>query len=236
MTETNSNEINDVMQRIERAKQHVVGWKENIKRWRKLYDMQHYDTKGKPNEIQYSDPTYTNTVDLAVGILLANRLRWHAFGFHPSQQEQEETSQIEKLLDGTLMVNNEREEANQLYQLFLNFTRDGGGAIYSVYDPDLANEHKFTKDIPDPEEGSRKVWAFKEIPLRVQVIDPESIIVLPGGPKRWLGIGRIEQRSVLDIETLYGVTLDKITNYTDEHKDTTKTYYVDWWDTKMKPG
>ena len=235
MTEKiNSDEVKDVMQRVERAKRHVDGWKENIKRWRKLYDMKHYQNKPKAGEIQYSDPTYTNTVDLAVGIMLANRLRWHAFGFTPSKQEQLETSQIEKLLDGTMMINNEREEANQLYQLYLHFTRDGGGAIYSVFDPDIAEEHKFKKEVPDAEIGARPVWAFKEIPLRVQVIDPEAIIAIPGGPKRWLGIGRVEQRSVLDIETIYGVRIEAFAAYSDEQKSTTMAEFIDFWDFHMK--
>ena len=225
-----SEEVKDIMQRIQRAKRHVEGWKENITRWRQLYDMQHYNTKPKTSEVQYNDPTYTNTVDLAIGIMLANRLRWHAFGFHPSSQEQTETSQIEKLLDGTLMINNEREESNQLYQLYLHFTRDGGGAIYSVFDPAIADEHRFIKEVPDSEEGAKRVWAFKEIPLRVQVIDPESIIALPGGPKRWLMIGRIEQRSVLDIETIYGIRLQRFVSYSDEQKATTMGEFIDVWD------
>jgi hypothetical protein len=227
-------EVKDVIQRIERAKRHVKGWKNNIDRWRKLYDMNHYNMKPKAGEIQYSDPTYTNTVDLAVGIMLANRLRWHAFGFNPSKQEQTETSQIEKLLDGTMMINNEREEANQLYQLYLNFTRDGGGAIYSVFDPDIADQHRFQKEVPDMEQGSRSAWAFKEIPLRVQVIDPEAIFALPGGPKRWLMIGRSERRSVLDIETIYGVRINKFGYLSDEQKSDTFGEFIDAWDYHMK--
>jgi hypothetical protein len=230
----NQDEIRDVLQRIERAKKHVHGWKENIKRWRRLYDMNHYTNKPKAGEVQYNDPTYTNTVDLAVGIMLANRLRWHAFGFHPSKEEQIETGQIEKLLDGTLMVNNEREEANQLYQLYLHFTRDGGGAIYSVFDPDIAEDSKLMREKPDMELGSRPVWAFKEIPLRVQVIDPEAIFALPGGPKRWLMIGRSEQRSVLDIETIYGVRIEKFGYLSDEQKSTTFGEFIDAWDFTQK--
>lgn len=232
--EKQTNEFRDVMQRIQRAKRHVEGWKENIKRWRSLYDMNHYNVKPKAGEIQYSDPTYTNTVDLAVGIMLANRLRWHAFGFKASKQEQIETSDIEKLLDGTLMVNDEREEANQLYQLYLHFTRDGGGAIYSVYDPDIAEENKFQKEVPDMKQGSRLSWAFKEIPLRVQVIDPEAIIALPGGPKRWLAIGRVEKRSVLDIETIYGVRIEKYAYMSDEQKSDMYGEFIDFWDFHMK--
>jgi hypothetical protein len=230
-----TDEVRDIMQRIARAKEHVRGWKDNIKRWRKLYDMKHYNNPGKANEIQFNDPTYTNTVDLAIGIMLANRLRWHAFGFTPSRAEQQETGHIEKLLDGTLAVNNEREEANQLYQLYLHFVRDGGAAIYSVFDPEIADEQRFQKEIPDETEGARPVWAFKEIPLRVQVIDPESMIALPGGPKRWLMLGRIENRSVLDIETIYGVRIGKFGSYSDEQKATTMGEFIDVWDYVMKP-
>lgn len=225
-----SEEIKDILQRIERAKRHVLDWKTNIARWRRLYDMDHYAIKAKAGEIQYSDPTYLNTVDLAVGIMLANRLRWHAFGFEPSHQEQKETSQIEKLLDGTLMINDEREEANQLYQLYLHFVRDGGAAVYSVFDPEIAAQSKFTKEIPDEETGSRMIWAFREIPLRVQIIDPESLIALPGGPKRWLMIGRTEKRSVLDIETIYGMRLPRFVSYSDEQKAVTLGEFIDAWD------
>ena len=230
----NSIEYKDVVSRISRAKTHVQGWKDNIARWRRLYDMDHYTIRPKANEIQYNDPTYTNTVDLAVGIMLANRVRWHAFGFSPSAEEQAETSQIEKLLDGTIMINDEREEANQLYQLYLNFVRDGGGAIYSVFDPEIASQVKIVREVPDPELGARPVWAFRETPLRVQVIDPESIIALPGGPKRWLGIGRTEQRTVLDIETIYGIRMPRFASFSDEQKSITFGEFIDWWDYHMK--
>ena len=230
----NSDEFKDITNRINRAKQYVSGWKDNIRRWRRLYDMDHYTNKPKAGEIQYNDPTYTNTVDLAVGIMLANRLRWHAFGFTPSAAEQKETSHIEKLLDGTLMINDEREEADQLYQLYMHFVRDGGAAIYSVFDPDIADAHKHVQEVPDAEQGSRPVWAFREIPLRFQVVDPESIITLPGGPKRWLMVGRVEQRSVLDIETQYGIRLPRYVSFSDEQKATTMGEFIDSWDYIMK--
>src|SRR5688572_2288462 len=147
----------EVIQRVMRAKAHVRDWKANIQRWRRLYDLEHYNSKAKAGEIQYNDPTYTNTVDLSVGIMLANRLRWHAFGFEPSHQEQVSTSRVEKLLDAILSINDEREELNQLYQLYLHFCRDGGAAVYSVFDPELAEAAEFKRTIPDEENGDRKV-------------------------------------------------------------------------------
>lgn len=230
MADLNSQDVMDVIQRTQRAKDYVKSWKDNIDRWRLLYDMEHYQIKGKTGEVQYSDPTYTNTVDLSVGIMLANRLRWHAYGLHPSMREQKNTSLVEKLLDGTLTINDEREEINQLYQLYLHFCRDGGAAIYSVYDPVLADEYHYMMDMPETEQGSVKVHAFKETPLRFQVIDPASIIALPGGPKRWLAIGRTESRTVLDIETLYGVKIPEFASYGQDQKAQISAEFVDLWD------
>ena len=139
----------EVLRRINKAEQYVGGWRTNITRWRLMYDMNHYAKIGKPNEIRYNDPTYTNTVDLAVGIMLGNDLRWHAYGVSPSVQEQKTTGRMEKLINGIIEVNNEREEAHLIYRLFLNFSRDGGGVIYSVFDPNLADEHKETVTFPD---------------------------------------------------------------------------------------
>ena len=220
----------EVIGRTQRAKHHVKDWKNNIQRWRRLYDMKHYTNTAKAGEIQFNDPTYTNTVDLSVGIMLANKLRWHAFGFEPSRQEQEQTSKVEKLLDATLSLNDEREEINQLYQLYLHFCRDGGAAIYSVYDPAIHDEATFQRTVPDEELGDRQVEALKEIPLRVQVIDPESMLALPGGPRRWLGLGRAESRSVLDIESLYDIRVAEFADRTQDEKAQIDGEFVDWWD------
>jgi hypothetical protein len=233
MTDINSPDFMDVIQRVNRAKMHVQGWQDNIARWRRLYNMDHYDTKAKAGEVQYSDPTYTNTVDLSVGIMLANKLRWHAYGFKPSHKEQKETSQIEKLLDGTWAINDEREEANQLYQLYLHFCRDGGAAIYGVFDPEIAAECHSMIEVPDAEMGSRQAHAFKEIPLRIQVVDPEAIIALPGGPKRWLMLGRKEQRSVLDIESQFGIRIPNFAGWGQDQKATTTGEFLDVWDYVM---
>lgn len=233
MTDINSLDFQEVLQRVQRAKTHIQPWHDNIARWRKLYNMDHYNTAAKAGEIQYSDPTYTNTVDLAVGIMLANKLRWHAYGFKPSHKEQNETSKIEKLLDGTMAINDEREEANQLYQLYLHFCRDGGAAIYSVFDPMIADDCRSIIEIPDAEMGSRQAHAFSEIPLRVQVIDPEAIIALPGGPKRWLMLGRREQRSVLDIESQFGISVPAYRGWTQDQKAITTGEFLDVWDYVM---
>ncbi|MBE0573867.1 hypothetical protein IH575_03125, partial [Candidatus Dojkabacteria bacterium] len=70
--------LRDILFNIESAKAFTSGWHKNISKWRQLYDDRHYDTAPKPGEERFSDPTYTNTVDLAVGIMLSNPLIWKA--------------------------------------------------------------------------------------------------------------------------------------------------------------
>ena len=150
MTEPNE-QFKEIQGRALRAKKYVEGWHTNIDKWRSLYNMDHYGSKAKPKEVRYSDPTYTNTVNLTVGIMLGNDIRWHSYGLSPSAKEQKSTGQIEKLVNGIIEANNYREESHQIYNLFLNFSRDGGGVIYSVFDPDLAKEFETSIAIPDLE-------------------------------------------------------------------------------------
>jgi hypothetical protein len=112
---TDLQQFQDVLNKYMQAMEYVKDWHTNVQRWQKLYDMSHYSKAANKREIQYSDPTFTNTVDLAVGIMLANQLRWHAYGFNPSYAEQKDTGKIEKLLDGILIANDEREERYQRF-------------------------------------------------------------------------------------------------------------------------
>ncbi len=229
MDEKQRKAIDEVKNRLKRAKTYTQGWHENIERWRKLYNMQHYDKKPKQKEIQYNDPTYTNSADLAVGIIMGNELQWHAYGLNPSKEEQAATGQMEKLIDGTIQVNNEREEAHLLFELYMNFVRDGGGVVYSVYDQGLADSVKEEVDIQTPEGPVRK-FKFSEVPIRTQIIDPLKISVLPGGPKRWVAVCREEDRSVLDIETQYDIELPDTKTYRLDDKATVKRKFQDIWD------
>lgn len=225
-----SKDFNDILQRVQRAKTYVEDWRVNVARWRALYNLKHYNSIPKDREIQYNDPTYTNTVDLAVGIMLANQLRWHAFGFHPSRAEQIDTGKIEKLLEGTMQVNNEREETLHDYRLFQSFVRDGGGVIYSIIDPELFKESMSQIEDYDDEANMIVKTSFSEVPIRLQIVDPLKFFALPGGPKRWLMMGREETMTVLEVELAYGVPIKRYSYMTDEMKSQTKGIFVDVWD------
>lgn len=216
----------DVQTRITQAEDYVKDWHSNVDKWRNYYDY------SKVNDSQYHDPTFTNTVDLSVGIMLGNYLRWHSFGSSPSKQEQEDTGKVEKLIEGTLFLNSLREERHILYELFLSFNRDGAGVLYSVFDPILAKELESTMDIPDPdqEDGLSTVPIYTEVPLRVQVIEPKKLFALPGGPRRWLMAGRKESMTVLDIELTYGVKIPSYSHLSETERSTVKGAFVDAWD------
>jgi hypothetical protein len=102
------------------AEQHVREWHKNIIRWRGWYDFNHYKKKPLPYEERYPDPTPTNVVDLAVGIMQANGIEWEAKGWSPTIQEQKDSSTIEKFLSGLIYVNNEREQYLIPYEVLFN--------------------------------------------------------------------------------------------------------------------
>lgn len=226
---TDQDQFIDVLLKTNRAIEYMKDWHTNVQRWQRLYDLAHYPKAAGKREVQYSDPTFTNTVDLAVGIMLANALRWHAFGFTPSYKEQQDTGKIEKLLEGILSANDEREERYQRFELFQNFVRDGGGILYSVFDPEIAERSRKLVEEPTPQ-GVAQRWVFSEVPLCVKVIDPLKFFALPGGPKRWLLMGRKETMTVLDVEILYGVRIEKFSHLTEADKSTTLGTFMDVWD------
>lgn len=225
-----NDEFNQILQRVSSARTFAEKWQKNIQKWRALYDMR--PATAQIND-EYRDPTHANAVDLAVGIILGNKMRWHAFGTNPSKREQKDTGSIEKLLQATWDVNNRREEKSNEYELILNFVRDGGGVLYSVFDPALAQEKANVIEVIDPEseEGTVQLPAFMESPIRVQVIDPNKLILLPGGPKRWLLIGRRERMSVLDVQINYPLAnYERFAHLSEMDKSTVMGDFIDVWD------
>lgn len=230
---TNSNESLEILRNVQRAEAYTKPWHNNITRWRKLYNLEHYQNKANKRETQFNDPTYTNTVDLAVGIMLANSITWNAFGFSPSKAEQKDTGNIEKMLTGILSYNDEVEEALQMYELILNFVRDGGGVIYSIFD---AETPKKLVDYPDEEKGSVQKWTFGRSPIRMQVIDPMKFFGLPGGKKRWLLTGRREIMTVADVEAQFQVKVQSFSHLSLEEKAVTRGEFRDVWDYAYRLG
>jgi hypothetical protein len=228
-------QVKDVFTRVKRAEGFVKDWHSNIEKWRKLYDLKHYDGRGKKGEVRYSDPTYVNTVDLSVGIMLGNELRWHAFGYAPSKKEQKDTGKIEKLVQGILEINSERSEKLMTYELFMNFNRDGGGAMYSVFDPNIS---PISAEVIDPkaETGMSPAWKFTEMPIVSQVIDPLSVLLLPGGPKRWLLAAIREKRSVLDVEIEFNVRIEKHQGKSEDVRSMTFGAFYNVWDFTLTSG
>ena len=95
-----------ILDRYRRAKTSVISWHEQIVKWRNFYDMKHYTKKAKVNETQYPDPTPTNVVDVAVGVLGSHPLEFKAIGWKPSPQEQAATDKVEKFLNGAIAIAN----------------------------------------------------------------------------------------------------------------------------------
>ena len=198
-----------ILDRYRRAKTSVRTWHEQIVKWRNFYDMKHYTKKAKVNETQYPDPTPTNVVDVAVGVLGSHPLEFKAIGWKPSPQEQAATDKVEKFLNGAIAIANEREEEEVTYTANMNFVRDGTAIVKAVWDPYLAERHAALIEMPDPDASpddpnqSIPMRVFNELPIKTQIIDPLEMYIVPGGRQRWLYIFHTTKMSIYDAEVLY---------------------------------
>ena len=222
----------DIQQNLIRAEKYTDGWHKNIIRWRRRYNNDHYDSQPLPNEQRYTDPTYENTVDLAVGIMQSNEWVWRSRGLKPDSIEEKGTSIIEKAIAGFIDINSDRYQYDHKYETNLNFIRDGGACLLGVWDKSIHDEGFITKDIVDkdmnPVEGAK---VYYDLPLRIEVIDPLQINLLPGGAKRWLAAIRTEEMSVYDAEKTYGVELVNYKHMTPQQKlDANKGKFLDYWE------
>lgn len=195
-------------------------WHENIRRWRRWYDGQHYEKSALPYEERFADPTVTNVVDLAIGMLTTKPLEFSAYGWNPSADEEKDSGRIEKYLAGTIYVNNEREGIDIPYEIVTHLVRDGAAILYSVWDPELSAGAKVVF------EGKE---VFDETPVRVQVIDPLQVFVSPGGPKRWNNIFRVWKMTVRDVEMTFGRRLTSMAHLNPEDRFITEVDVKDWW-------
>lgn len=223
-------ELEQVLRKVQQAKDFTEPWHTNVRRWRDLYNFKHYKGKAKTGEHRYVDPTHTNTVDLAVGILQSNDMRWQVTGFTPSAKEEAESSLAERTLAAILDMNSEREQINMEFEIHKHFIRDGGACLYSYWDKEVNDECFESLEVME-EDGTPVVSRlYYELPLRTEVVDPLNIHLLPGGHKRWLGIAHIEDVSVYDVEQLYDVKLEHYKNLSPSDRISQKNELISWWE------
>lgn len=222
--------LKDILRRVVEAKRFTRGWHDEVKNRRKLYDGDHYKDKPKPNEPQYVDPTFMNTVDLAVGILHSEDVIWHAQGFNKTPQEAKHSDIVEKAVAGFIDVNIDRTQIDLWHTINMNFVRDGGGILYGVWDKDIHDNCREQSVMTDPNGMQMPIEVLYELPLDIRAIDPLNIFLLPGGTRRWLSVMRIEEMSVYDVEKHFGVTLSKFKHLDDSSKLDQKGELIDYWD------
>jgi hypothetical protein len=215
------------------AKRHCDQWHRDILHRRQLYDGNHYLIEPRQGEERYVDPTYTNVVDLCVGIILANDLDFKVHGWSPSDEEQRKSEQVEKFLAGLLQVNSDRMEIYIPYEVLLNFTRDGTGVVFTGWDDNLAARLQISTQIVDTDEdglpAAKSVSGFREPPVVIDVVDLMNIFMIPGEIGRWSHIMRVEQYTVADVETRFGVKIKRYAHLRPSEKATQKGELIDYW-------
>jgi hypothetical protein len=216
------------------AKVFTKGWHDNIVRWRKLYYFDHYSEPGEGGKRLFSDPTPTNTVDLAVGIFQSNEMTWTAEGWGPTAEGQTDTSDIEKYVKAVIDLNSDRNEYDIEYEVNLHFARDGGAVILSVWDTDIADEEMIGDVDYVTADGVEIMKTYKSCPIRTEVVEPLNIFLLPGGPNRWKAVIREEDMTVADVEARYGITPKEFKNLDYGQKLTQKVKFKDYWDSSRR--
>ena len=228
--------VREITTYLTQAKRDSEKWHKKIGKRRALYNLQHYSGSPLPGEIRFSDPTPQNVVDLFVGVMLANEIDWRAHGWSPSLLEERDSSHIEKYIQGVLETNIERTETNIVFDVIRDFGRDGAGILYSVWDPVIAEMAETTIQVPaqggmspQGEPGLKEIRAFTETPITLEAVDPTSIFLIAGGPRRWSKVFRLQQISVYDIEHLFGVSLMKYDRLNEQAKRQQKGTLIDYW-------
>lgn len=234
--EQTQQDLQDVLFNIAQAEAFSDGWHKNIAQWRNLYNFQHYEQGPLPGETQFADPTFTNTVDLGVAIILANPLTWRATPWKPTNHANKLSSELEKFLIGTIEANTDRNEYDLSYEILLHFVRDGGAVVYHWWDEDIAAYSRASETVLDVEGTPVNATVYEECPMRLQVIDPMSIRLLPGGRGRWMAIMRAEQQNLYDIKMRFGLLPPAYQHLSDlETMLSTKGTLIDYWDVILKP-
>jgi len=231
-------DLQDVLFNIAAAKECSKNWHNNIAVWRDLYDLKHYSLAPLAGETQYADPTYTNTVDLATAIILANPITWKAAPWKPNSKADRLSSQIEKFLVGAFEANSDRNEYDILYEVILHFVRDGGAVLYAYWDDDIAAFSRSADTIMNIDgDVEENVPVYEECPLRIQVVDPLSISMLSGGKNRWTAVVRTESMSLFDVRTRFGVIPEAFRHMEGDIQGmlSTRVQLKDYWDVRLEP-
>ncbi len=206
MAEVNlRNQKAEIQSKLSRAQTFSRDWHSNIKKWRELYNGEHYKGQAKKvdTEPQYNDPTYQNTIDLTIGILLANEMVWKAYGASPSDDEMKRASKAEKFLSAVLSANDARNEYSIVYEVYNHFARDGGACLYTIWSPSIHKQMRETVEMEGEDGTFKPTTVISEPPIVVRVVDPLAMDILPGGPGRWQAMCENTERFLIDVETEY---------------------------------
>lgn len=229
-----------------------------IKRHRALYEMRHYEidlsstgssTAQRPrkiNEYSYQSNKPTNVIDLTVGMLAANELKYTAYTYNESEPSNKKAGRIEKLLASIITMNGLEQEVDIPHDIIHNSAIDGGVGVRTVW---VAKGLEIkSPEVPPEPTGlaalTAKVKGFMGktpatgpqiiggCPIKIHVIPLENMIYLPGGDKgRWALIGFKTERAIGDIQGDFNTYRPEVVDAV--ARATIKVWFYDiwYWDT-----
>ena len=135
------------------------------------------------NKYAYQSNDATNVVDLTVGILSHNGLKYEAFTYRENKDSNRTAGDIERLITGVIKMNCIEQETDLHNDIIHNMTVDSGCAVRSIWiDTGEIEEVQSVPEAPlGQEPQSQSVAVIKGNPLRLDVIPLYNMI--------WYGMG-----------------------------------------------
>jgi len=212
-----------------------------------LYFMRHWREEGaaKEGEERVTLPTYTNTVDMALAVLLAQKRTIHAVPVNQTPEAQKTSSELEKFLNGVLYVNEVRAGEDRLALALWNALVKKLGWIRYRWVPELGEETEAPLphlpqevDMGPPMKPPATMMRCKELPIVIDNIPPENVFVKWGGHKGILYLFYAAKRTVEDIEAEVGrLRIEPYRSMDWQQKAEAEVTFLEYWgwqDGKLK--
>lgn len=185
-----------------------------------LYYLRHHKGRTrKPSETFVTVNKATNIVDLSVGILTSNPMRIRAQRLSQTEQDEKESTQVEKFLQGCIYINDERHQTDTEATTTFDQVRSGWGVVRTFWDP--FNEGQVTSN-----RFGEPYKIYDELPIYMDVVPIEHCYWEEGGVRRYRYFIYSCKRTVQDIEDEWGPWTDRYT--TTEEKEA-EVDYIDYW-------
>lgn len=203
---------------------------DRVAHYRRLYAGEHYygdrAVQSELNMPRNVLNTYVNTIDLAVGMLISNELDYQVISQAGDREAKRLASMQEQFFDGITYVNADDQEQNLRYWWTFRQVLDGGVGIKTYWDP---IRHRTLEQVGQTEKGD-PIWAFRKLPLRMEVLPIDQLYPQPGGQASpWRHLFYAEEKTIWEVERQHQIQIAEFAALLEQDKRTRTCTYLDYW-------